>query len=172
MIHAAMGEDSQLVRMLVIVIAGALFGTSCGDESDVGPTLATQSGTTPTISIATPPAGRIVAGSVLVSATASAGVVGVQFKLDGQSLGAEITTSPFSMVWNTTSASNGSHTLTAVAKDAAGSQATAAVTITVDNTLKFPPPATSPSVSITAPPSRRIIAGLAMFSAAARRSDL
>src|SRR5262245_44367469 len=143
MIHAAMSEELQLVRMLVIVIGGALFGTSCEDRSDVGLTSATQSGTTPTISIATPPEGRIVAGSVLVSATASAGVVGVQVKLDGQNLGAEITTSPFSMVWNTTSASNGSHTVTAVAEDAVGSQATAAVTITVDNTLKFPPPATA-----------------------------
>ena len=49
------------------------------------------------------------------------GVVGVQFKLDGVNLGAEDTTppNPYSVSWNTTTALNGTHTLTAVARDAA-----------------------------------------------------
>src|SRR5215467_437317 len=75
---------------------------------------ATQSSTSPVVSITVPPPGRIIAGSVLVAAATSAGVVGVQFKLDGQNLGAEVTTPPFSIIWNTTSAANSSHTVTAV----------------------------------------------------------
>src|SRR5437867_8447141 len=49
----------------------------------------------------------------------------------------------------TTTASNGSHTLTAVARDAAGNQKTStAVTVTVSNTT---PDTTPPTVSITSP---------------------
>ena len=37
--------------------------------------------------------------------------------LDGANLGAEDTTAPYSIVWDTTSVPNGPHTLTAVARD-------------------------------------------------------
>jgi hypothetical protein len=73
---------------------------------------------------------------VTVSATASdsVGVSGVQFKLDGVNLGAEDTTSPYSIAWNTTLTSNASHTLTAIARDAAGNTSTSAArTVTVSN---------------------------------------
>src|SRR5207253_7785765 len=57
--------------------------------------------------------------------------------------------SPYSVSWNTTTATNGSHTLTAVARDAAGNTSTsAAVTVTVNNT---PPDTTPPTDSITSP---------------------
>ncbi|PYS20039.1 MAG: hypothetical protein DMG11_30690, partial [Acidobacteria bacterium] len=93
--------------------------------------------TPPTVSLTAPVNGATVSGTTTVSATASdnVGVVGVQFKLDGANLGAEDTASPYSVSWNTTTASNGSHTLTAVARDAAGNSTTsAAVTVTVSNT--------------------------------------
>src|SRR6266545_355167 len=93
--------------------------------------------TPPTVSILTPASGAAVRGTIPVSANASdnVGVAGVQFKLDGANLGAEDTASPYSVSWDTTGASNGSHTLTAVARDAAGNTATSsAVTVTVDNT--------------------------------------
>jgi len=62
------------------------------------------------------------------------GVVGVQFKLDGANLGTELATAPYSMSWNTTTVSNGAHTLTAVARDAAGNtRISTAVAVTVDN---------------------------------------
>ena len=69
-----------------------------------------------------PAAGSTVGGTVAVSASASdnVGVVGVQFRLDGANLGAEDTAAPYSVSWNTTTVANGSHTLTAVARDAAG----------------------------------------------------
>src|SRR5207244_11752742 len=78
-----------------------------------------------------------VTGTVSVTANASdnVGVAGVQFLLDGANLGAEVTASPYSVSWDSTTATNGSHTLTARARDAAGNQTTsAAVTVSVSNT--------------------------------------
>jgi hypothetical protein len=58
----------------------------------------------------------------------------VQFRLDGANLGVEDTATPYSISWDTRTASNGSHTLTAVARDAAGNTATSAtVPVTVAN---------------------------------------
>src|SRR5713226_2217327 len=77
--------------------------------------------TPPTVSITSPASGATVSGTISVTATASddVAVAGVQFKLDGANLGAEVTAAPYSVSWDTTTASNGSHTLTAVARDAA-----------------------------------------------------
>jgi hypothetical protein len=99
--------------------------------------------TPPSVAITSPIPGASVSGtSVTIFATASdnIGVIGVQFKLDGANLGAEKTAAPFSMTWNTTGTSIGSHVLTAVARDAAGNQgATAAVNVTVSNVDTTPP---------------------------------
>jgi len=84
----------------------------------------------------TSPAAGTVSGTVTVSANASdnVGVAGVQFKLDGANLGTEDTAAPYSLSWVTTSVANGSHTLTAVARDAAGNIATAStITVNVSN---------------------------------------
>src|SRR5206468_2006683 len=84
---------------------------------------------------------------VSASASDNVGVVGVQFLLDGAALGAEDTTSPYSVSWNTANTSNGSHTLTATARDAAGNRTTsAAVTVNVSNA---PPPDTTPPPNTT-----------------------
>ena len=85
--------------------------------------------TPPTVSVTAPAEGASVGQSVTVSATAAdnTGVTGVQFLLDGVALGAEDTTGPYSVVWNTTTATNGPHTLSARARDAAGNLATSAV---------------------------------------------
>src|SRR6266581_100807 len=100
--------------------------------------------TPPTVSITSPANGATVSGTINVTASASdnQGVAGVQFQLDGANLGAEDTTAPYSTSWNTTTASNGSHTLTAVARDTSGNRTTSnPVTVTVSNA---PPP---PSVT-------------------------
>ena len=97
---------------------------------------ATPDTTPPTVSVTSPLNGAFALGTVSVNATAAdnVGVTGVQFLLDGTNLGAEDTTSPYSVSWNTTTASNGSHTLTARARDAAGNSTTSTpVTVTVDN---------------------------------------
>src|SRR5207247_527412 len=111
-------------------------------------TFTTLDGAPPSVSITAPTGGVIVSGAVTVSANATdnVAVVGVQFTLDGTNLGAEDATSPYSVSWNTAGVANGTHTLTAVARDAAGNVTTSAgITVTVSNDT------TPPSVSITAP---------------------
>src|SRR5690606_12071078 len=75
--------------------------------------------TDPTVSITSPADESDVAGSVLIQANASdnVAVAGVQFKVDGNNLGAEDTVAPFSVIWDTTAAADGAHVLTAVARD-------------------------------------------------------
>ena len=111
--------------------------------------------TPPTVSITAPASGAHLRGAaVTVSANASdnVGVVGVQFKLDGANLGAEDTTSPYSISWNTTTVSNGGYTLSAVARDAAGNTTTSTtVSVTVDNS--------APTVSVTAPANGATVSG-------------
>jgi hypothetical protein len=77
--------------------------------------------------------GGTVSGTMTIMANVSAGVVGVQIKLDGVNLGAELTSSPFSLPWNTTTTSNGCHSLTAIARDVAGNQGTTSLLVNVSN---------------------------------------
>ena len=124
--------------------------------------------TPPAVSITSPASGTIVAGTISVTASASDNVrvVGVQFLLDGLNAGAEVTAAPYSVSWNTTTASNGSHSLTAVARDAAGNRATSApVAVTVSNGA--PPDTTPPTVSITSPTSGASVSGTLTMTAAA-----
>jgi hypothetical protein len=103
-------------------------------------TTTTSSDTTaPTVTMTAPSSGT-VSGTITVSATATdnVGVAGVQFLLDGAALLSEDTTSPYSISWNTTSASNGSHTLSARARDAAGNTRTSATrAVTVSNSSQI-----------------------------------
>ncbi len=97
----------------------------------------------PIVSITTPTSGATVSATVTIAATASddQGVAGVRFRIDGADLGAEDTAAPYSRSWDTQTFPNGTHVLTAVARDIAGNQTTSsAVTVTVSNTA--PPPAT------------------------------
>ena len=121
--------------------------------------------TPPTTAITAPAAGSQVSGSVAVSATATdnVAVAGVTFQVDGVAAGAEDTTAPYAYTWNTVSASNGPHTLTAVARDTAGNlQTSAVVTVQVMNT-----DTTLPAVTVTAPAAGSQVSGLVAVSATA-----
>jgi hypothetical protein len=99
--------------------------------------------TPPNASIFSPAPGAAVSGSVVIAACATDNidVASVQFKVDGTNLGAADTTAPFSITWDTSAAANGSHTLTAVARDTAGNAATSAgLTVTVSNNVLTPWP--------------------------------
>src|SRR5437867_2469095 len=119
--------------------------------------------TPPTVTITSPANGTTVFGTVTVSAMATdnVGVAGVQFKLDGVNLGAEFTTAPYSISWDTTTSSNRSHILSAVARDAAGNQATATVNVVVFNDT------TPPTVTITSPANGTTVFGTVTVSAMA-----
>jgi len=93
--------------------------------------------TLPTASMTAPINGSAVSGMINVAADATdnVGVAGVQFLLDGQPLGIEDTSAPYSINWNTAAVGNGSHALAARARDQAGNQATSTpISVTVSNT--------------------------------------
>jgi hypothetical protein len=93
------------------------------------------------VSVTSPAPGSTVSAAVTVSASTTIAVAGVQFRLDGVDLGAEDTAAPYSISWNTTTTSNGSHSLTAVARDGLGLRYTSdPVAVTVANAPPPPPP--------------------------------
>jgi hypothetical protein len=93
--------------------------------------------TPPAVSMTAPAPSGIATGRTTVAAQATSvnyPVVGVQFLLDGSNLGAEVTSAPYSLTWDTTTANPGTHTLAAVARNSAGLSATStSIPITVDN---------------------------------------
>ena len=99
--------------------------------------------TAPTVSVTRPGRERRSwPGPCPLTANASdnVGVQSVQFRVDGANVGAADTSSPYSLSLNTTTLSNGTHTLSAVARDAAGNTGTSAnVTVTVDNAAPTAP---------------------------------
>jgi hypothetical protein len=100
------------------------------------------------VSIINPVAGQKLSNTVQVSANASdkVGISSVQFLLDGKPLGAPVTKPPYALSWDTTTTSNGSHTLTATAINTSGKAGgSAPVSVTVQN-----PPETSPCFVVDA----------------------
>ena len=104
--------------------------------------------TPPTVSVSAPTSGATLSGTnVTISANASdpvvsgqttSGIAGVQFQLDGVNLQMEDTTSPYGITWDTTTTTNGSHTLSAIARDGAGNRTTASESVTVSNAVSTP----------------------------------
>jgi len=110
----------------------------------------------PTVAITSPSNGSVVSQTVTIQATASSGLAlaGVQFQLDGANLGAQVTSSPYAISWDSTQTTDGSHTITAVAKDSAGTTATFSVTVTVANSaagFAFTPQTNSSTSATIAP---------------------
>lgn len=106
--------------------------------------------TAPTASITSPAGGATVSGTVGISVSASdnVSIARVEMYLDGV-LFATDTSAPYSFAWDTTLSSNSSHTLQAVAYDAAGnSGASSVVSASVNN---FSPDTIAPSITITSP---------------------
>jgi len=89
----------------------------------------------PTVSITAPANGATLSGVTTLTASANddVAVLGVQFKLDGAPIGAEDTTAPYSISWDSATATNGPHTLTAVARDASNTTTSNPVNITASN---------------------------------------
>jgi len=94
--------------------------------------------TPPSISLISPTNGSMLSGKIAINATATdnSGVTGVQFQLNGNNLGAEDTTSPFSISWDSSGVVPGLYTLTAIARDAAGNT-TSSVPVTIS--ISSPP---------------------------------
>jgi Concanavalin A-like lectin/glucanases superfamily len=105
----------------------------------------TAAQSTSSVAITAPANGASVANAFNISATASAGTAGVQFRVDGVNVGPEDTSVPYSM---SLTAPAGAHTLTAVARDGAGNTVVstgvrvtvgsgAGTTLTINGAQKF-----------------------------------
>ncbi|MGE5486715.1 MAG: Ig-like domain-containing protein [bacterium] len=130
--------------------AGAVFSPPRADK------------TAPAVSVGAIPS--VVGGVITIAATATdnVGVIGVQFRIDGKAFGAEDRAAPFAITLDTRTLSSGRHTVTAVARDAAGNRRTSAgVSFIVDNR--------APQVAITSPASGATLSG--KFTATASASD-
>jgi hypothetical protein len=117
------------------VVSGLFFKTvSSGAVPSAAP---------PTVTLNAPFANQQISGTQVLSATAAAAnaagasIVSVQFQLDGNNLGAAVTSGPpYTFSWASATTSNGPHSLVAVATDNFGqSTSSAAVAVTVNNQL-------------------------------------
>jgi hypothetical protein len=108
--------------------------------------------TPPNITITSPTAGQTITGTATLAALASddTQVTGVQFLVDGTNVGGEDTTVPYAFSWNTTGAVNGTHSVTAIARDTAGNQATSAAVAVAVNNASSPPPSSAVRVVVQA----------------------
>ena len=92
----------------------------------------------PAVTVASPHDGTIVSGIIPIAASigTSAPVAGVQFKVDDVALGPEDTTPPYSVPWNTRAFVDGSHSISAVVRDARGNRVTSdGIAATVANSM-------------------------------------
>jgi peptidoglycan/xylan/chitin deacetylase (PgdA/CDA1 family) len=141
-------------------------GTLSTDDYSMQKVLDSSDTTAPAVSITAPANATTLSGAavaVTANASDSIGVVGVQFRLDGANLGTEDTTAPYSISWNTTTTANGSHSLTALARDAAGNNTiSSAVAVTVSNA-----DTTAPVVALTTPAAGAMVSGTATLTASA-----
>lgn len=145
------------------VLTATAFDAAGNEATSSAGVTVTNDTARPNLAMASPSPGAQVAGTITVSAAASdnVAVAGVQFTLDGDSLGAERTAAPYDVAWNSGSVANGAHVLGAIARDAAGNQRSASVTITVANDT------TAPVVAVTSPAGGAIVAGIITFAASA-----
>jgi hypothetical protein len=135
------------------------FGSSGGGSTDT---------TVPTASITSPTSGTTVNGTTTatVSASDNVGVTKVEFYVDGSLYGTN-TSSPYTFAWNTATASNGSHTLSAKSYDAANNVGTSAsISVTVSNATVD---TTAPTGSISSPTGGTTVSG--NFTVTASASD-
>ncbi|MBX4181341.1 hypothetical protein KW807_00555, partial [Candidatus Parcubacteria bacterium] len=125
-------------------------GASGSANKSVTVTVTAPDTAKPTVAITSPTSGLSISGTVDVAANASdnVAVVGVQFKLDGANLGGEDTSEPYIYSWNTVPVSAGTHTLSAVARDAAGNTGVAS---NISVIITDPGP-DSPTLSFNAAP--------------------
>lgn len=125
--------------------------------------------TPPTVNITSPTDGTTVTGTVNVTANATdnVGVATVQMFANGISIGTK-TSSPYTIAWNTTGASNGQATLRATATDAASNTTTSPqVLVFVNNVSDSIPPTTA----ITSPTAGSTIRRGTRLTVTATASD-
>jgi hypothetical protein len=136
------------------------FSVNTGGTVNAPPPPPAPDATPPTVAIVSPAANTTVSGaSVALTATASdnVGVASVQFTVDGASVGSA-TAAPYSVTWNTTTVTSGTHVIQAIARDAAGNTASASESITVGTgcTANAPTVSLSPNSTLVTSPGQAV----------------
>ena len=104
----------------------------------------------PVVWISSPSQDATVSGTVTIDVEAfdASGIGGVMFEVDGATVGAEDTASPWSFAWNADASGAGSHILTVVARDNAGNAVRSdVVPVVVGGDVTPPPPPPPPPVN-------------------------
>ena len=119
-----------------------MVGTEMRTSMGIVKVTVTADNAAPSVSITSPLGGQ-VSNNVAVKASASdnVGVTSVSFFDGASQIGADDTAAPYEVVWNTIGLAEGNHSLTAIARDAAGHATTsAAVVVNVHNLVSVTVP--------------------------------
>ncbi|AKJ03810.1 Fibronectin type III domain protein [Archangium gephyra] len=132
-----------------------------GNQADSAAVSVTLDNAGPAVALTSPASGATVGSVVTLQASASddAGVARVEFLVDGLLVGSD-TTAPYSVAWDSSSWTNGSHTLSARAYDSLNNVATSAA---VPVTTKQP----TTTVALTSPTHNAYVKGLVPLNATA-----
>ena len=133
---------SRIVSIAIFIAALAAINPSAVFAQDVDVT-ATVDNAPPTVQITNPDDQSVVTGTTLVTANATddVEVVKVEFYIDGFLKLTDVS-APYTFSRDTTSVSNGSHTITAIVYDLVNKSASDTITVSVEN--KAPAPAETP----------------------------
>jgi len=114
----------------------------------------------PSVSITSPSNGSTVDSTVSINVNASSdsGINYVECRIDGGSIGTD-STQPYSISWDTTGYSEGSHNIKVLAYDNSSKSASKTISVTVDNYTQ------NPTITITAPANTQTISGSFLITA-------
>jgi hypothetical protein len=129
-------------------------GNSSSNTITLAKNTVTADNTPPAVTITSPANGSTVSGTVMVGVTASDNttVSSVSLHLDGSSI-STLSTAPYNFNWDASTAADGTHTLTATARDAAGNATSFSILVTKNTPITTLPPSTLPStVALMMPP--------------------
>lgn len=140
--------------------------TITGSTVQVLQTVTPKLNNPPVINMTAPANNATLSGVVQLAATPTA-TTGVQFLLDGVSLGTNIAAAPYTMFWDTTTVQDGTHWLAAQTTDATGITGTSAVVLVTVANGKV----TGPTVQITSPTTGSILSSTVTLYATAGSSQ-
>ncbi len=149
-------------------------GQNYSNETSITVTVDNLINNPPTVSISSPSEGATVSGTITISGTASDPDEGdsierVEVQIDGGSWIATSGTTSWSYNWDTTTVSNGQHTISARSYDGEDHSTIVSRSVTVDNPIA--PPNNSPTVSISNPTTGTTVSGTVTITGTASDPD-